>query len=267
MPAIYSISESAGPPAVTIIFIHGSGGHYLKNWGSLQEGSNWISWFGHDLENADVFSVQHEGNFWSLADEGTFDDYAETIGYALTQRVRSERIVFVAYSLGGIIAKRLMKLIADSDSKLATLKMKNFAFCFIATPHLGANFPKLRFIAGRLPNRLLGVIFGWNPEIQKINDDFLQIRPPLVGGIICFGERKRYLGLIRLIDRSSGFIAHERVQNLPISKSHSEICVVTTRGDVVYMSILKLAQGFSPKVYVGEEFFEIDSQILDRIFE
>jgi hypothetical protein len=265
MPSVHTI-YSAHEPFVTIIFIHGSRGNYLTNWGPLKDGTNWTSWIGSDLKNADVLSVQHEANFWSISDDGTIDEYAKTIGHGLAQKIRSKRVVFVAYSLGGIIIKRLVKLIADDNKKVSVFKNLECSFCFIATPHLGANFSKLRKLANYFPNKILAIIFGWNPEIQQINDEFLGISRPFVDGIVCFAERMRYCGIIRLIDKSSSFIEDERALNLAISKSHSEICVVTSREDVIYMSILKLARNEKPRIYVGEANFEVDQSIVDRMF-
>src|SRR5262249_41482535 len=112
-----------------------------------------------------------------------------------------------------------------------------------------------------------GVIFGWNPEIQKINDEFLDLQPPLIGQIVSFYERKKLWGIIRLIDKSSGVIASERVTNLPISKSHSQICIVRDKSDVVYLMVTNLARGVKARTGVGEQYFEVDSQILKNMFK
>ena len=266
MPTIHFIRKSSAPE-VTIAFIHGSHGHYLKNWGPMEDGENWVHWLGHDVKTADIISIEHEASFRSLSDLGTFDDYAKTIGNGLAQAIRSERIVFVCYSLGGIIIKRLIKLVADGRSDLLPLRNMRCDFCFIATPHLGANFKRIEPIVRVVPNPILKTIFGFNPEIDQINKDFTGISRPLVESIACFGERKRHRGLFTIVHGSSSFIEDERALNLAISKTHSEICVAKTRGDIIYMTVAKLAANCAPKAYIGEASFTIDSNVLDRLFD
>lgn len=267
MPAIHSVS-SAPDARVTVIFVHGSHGHYIKDWGTTDSEENWLFWIGHELDHADVFSIQHEANFWSLSDISTIDEYAETVGHLVAESVRTTKVVFVAYSIGGVIVKRLMKLVANGDNKLKGFSPAECSFCFIATPHLGANFTVFQPIVKILPNGVLSTIFGWNPEIERIYEDFLKIQKPLVDGIVCFSERKRFGGLFTIVPKRSSFIEDPRALNFAISRNHSEICVVGTRSDLIYKCVLKLARNEKPKkTHVGESSFELDQAIVDRMFK
>src|SRR4029077_13930161 len=264
MPEIFTISKSKSSPRLTVVFIHGTNGNYIKTWGPNDRDANWIYWIGEDLYDADIFSVQHEGNIWSLSDYATITEYAQTIGYTLSQLVRSKRIVFVGHSLGGIIAKQIA-ILAEVDQKMGPLREANLDFCFIATPHLGGNFDFARPVVRCLPNRLMGLVFGWNLEIQNINDRFLQLRKSKFGGVLSFAERKRYFGF-KLINDSSAFIPDDRAVNLAVSKHHRGICKLDSRQDAVYLCVKKLCEYAQRRTPVGESAFELDQYLIDRAF-
>jgi len=264
MPEVHIISQSRANPHLTVVFIHGSNGNYIRSWGSNDPDSNWIYWIAEDFPDADVLSVQHEGNIWSLTDYATINDYAKTIGYTLSQMIRSERILLIGHSLGGIIAKQIALLI-ESDPELSPLRGKSLDFCFIATPHLGGNFDFARSIVRFIPNRLLGLVFGWNLEIQDINDRYLETRKKRFGGVLCFAERRRFFGL-KLMKESSAFIPDSRAVNLPISKHHKAICKLKSKQDAIYLCVAKLGEYSRKRTLVGESSFEIDRSLIDRAF-
>lgn len=264
MPEVYVISQSRTHPRLTVIFIHGTNGNYIRTWGSNDPASNWIYWIAEDLPDADVFSVQHEGNIWSLTDYATITDYAKTIAYTMGQLIRSDHVLLIGHSLGGIIAKQIA-LIIESDVKLTLLRDKSLDFCFIATPHLGGNFDFARSIVRFVPNRLLGLVSGWNLEIQDINDKFLETRKTRFGGVLCFGERKRFFGL-KLMKDSSAFIPDDRAVNLSISKHHKAICKLQSRQDAIYLCVKKLCDYSRKSTLVGESSFEVDRSLLVRAF-
>jgi hypothetical protein len=256
MPEVHPISLSANAPHLSVV--------YIRTWGTPSRDANWIYWVGADHNNIDVFSVQHEGSIWSLTDYATLTEYATTIGYALSKVIRSEKILFIGHSLGGIIVKQIAILIA-SDVRLSTLSSKRLDFCFIATPHLGGNFDFVRPVIRFVPNRLMGLVFGWNAEIQEINDRYLQLRTPTFGTILCFAERRRFFG-IKIVGNSSAFIEDQRAINLAISRHHSSICTLTSRRDVIYLVISQLCKHSVNRTLVGEGRFELDQSSIERIF-
>jgi hypothetical protein len=264
MPEVHTIALSSVAPQVSIVFIHGSDGNYISTWGPSDHDANWIYWIGADHNNVDVFSVQHEGSIWSLTDYATITEYAETISYALSKLVRTEKIFFIGHSLGGIIIKQIAIMI-ESDTTLSSLADKGLDFCFIATPHLGGNFGFARSAVRLIPNKLMGLVFGWNSEVQEINDKFLQLRNPTLGTILCFAERKRFFGF-KLIENSSAFIQDKQAINLAISRHHTSICTLTSRQDVIYLSVSKLCKHAAKRTLVGEAQFELDQSLIERAF-
>jgi hypothetical protein len=264
MPELHAISRGHSAPILTVVFVHGTDGHYIKTWGPTAPGENWIYWMGADHPRVDVFSVQHEGSIWSLTDYSTIAEYAGAIGYAVSKVVRTERLLFIGHSLGGIVVKQLV-LMAESDPNLSSLAGRYLDFCFIATPHLGGNFGLARPLTTLVPNKLLGLVFGWNKEIQKINDRFLEVKNVKMGALISFAERRRLLGL-KIIPDHAAFINDKRAQNLALSKDHRSICKLKSRDDVIYIAVDEFCKASPRRNLVGESEFKLDQQMISRAF-
>jgi Putative serine esterase (DUF676) len=262
MPELHPIFKSRTEPDLTFVFIHGSGGDYLTSWGPSKLTDNWIYWLGHDLKNIDIYSVQHEANLFSFSDYGTISEYATTIGHSVEQKLRSRRVVFICHSLGGTIAKRMIALAANGSISFTTDGRK-IDLCFIATPHLGMGY---RWLAS-IPNGIASAVFGANAEIQRANDEFLDIPRQIVDSILCFGERRRSFGM-KLFQNETAFLRDSRSVNLPISKNHNNVCKILSKNDVIYQSILNLgAARLKGKTVISEKEILINSDILNRLFK
>jgi pimeloyl-ACP methyl ester carboxylesterase len=262
MPELHAIFRSRAEPKLTLVFIHGSGGNYLRTWGPSKLEANWIYWLGRDLRAVDVYSVQHEANLFSFSDYGTISEYASTIGYSIDQTLRSRRVIFVCHSLGGTIAKRMITLAANGSIPFS-LDHRRIDLCFIATPHLGLGYRLLAY----MPNGIASAIFGANTEIQRANEEFLAVPHETIDRILCFGERRRFIGF-RLFQNETAFLNDTRSINLPISKDHKRVCKIQNKNDVIYQSILRLGRArLKGQTVISEEEIFIAPDTLDRLFD
>jgi len=217
MPNLHTIHLSPERPRLSVVFVHGSNGHYLQTW-EEDGSSSWMRWLSEDADSIDVFSVQHEANLLSFSDYATISEYAEVIEHALEITLRTQQVLFVCHSLGGIIVKEMIcqRYSRGGQGHFATNK---FDICFIATPHLGTNFKLLRYV----PNRIAAII-GSSSEIQAINARFLEISDNAIGKGLCVAERRRLWGMVKLLPDASAFIANKKFKNLAVSKDHRKVC-------------------------------------------
>lgn len=261
MPSVHQIHACSGPPSLTIIFVHGSGGHYLETWGPTASTESILYWLANDLKHVDIYSVGHEANLASMSDYATIEEYADVIAFALRPTIRTQNVLFVGHSLGGIIIKQLIINHADNFSPAS------LDFCFIGTPHNGANFAWLRFVHGLIFRNEVGkLLLGHNAELQQINTGFLKPTNRCVGQIICVAERRRIFGM-KIMSDHSAMIGDPRAINLPVSKNHHDLSKPRDRNDVVYQAILRLAQSRISKLALVSDSNFTDDEGLQEALE
>ena len=161
MAKLHGISEACNDPQrkADVVFVHGLGGDAFGTWrhGDGDE-TSWPHWLARDFPDVGVWSLQHAADPSRLlgwfarkfgsgrrdAGQGMSlpDQAAQVLDLMrLDKRFRGERpIVFVCHSLGGLLAKQLLRLAHDNagNTDAQSISQRAAAVLFLATPHHGA---------------------------------------------------------------------------------------------------------------------------------
>ena len=148
-----------------VVFLHGLGGDAFTTWRYGEDDStSWPCWMGEEFPEVGVWSLGYAASptmrfsWWRRLFQG-FSAESSDIGHALSLPDRAGQvldlmvnrgfgarpILFVCHSLGGLLAKQLLRKAGDSrdDAKKHAIFDHVRAVLFLATPHAGAKIASI----------------------------------------------------------------------------------------------------------------------------
>jgi len=151
---IRTLYEPKDPAAVVVdvVFIHGLTGNAFNTWLHVPTRKHWPSMMLKDsIPDLRILSFGYDAdvvNWWSQTATNTISNHAENmLGAAvrLRERTQSEdrKIIFVAHSLGGLVAEKTLALSKHSPfENMRQIERHTIGIIFLGTPHFGADAAK-----------------------------------------------------------------------------------------------------------------------------
>ncbi len=227
MAKLHPISGGCEDPQrkADVVFIHGLGGDAFKTWryGDGDE-TSWPHWVAEAFPEVGVWSLGYEAgpsnslgalaNLFRLgkrtaADGMSLPDRAAQVLdlLRLDERFRGRRpIVFVCHSLGGLLAKQIIR--QDNDNAVSgnvlPISSRTAAILFLATPHHGANLASLanHFSAIFGPSASLRALSAHDPHLRNLYNWYRNYAPKLGISTQAYYEGREVLGF-RIVDETS----------------------------------------------------------------
>jgi len=133
-------------PVIDVVFIHGLAGDPIHSWKS--SGGVWPEWVASDNPRARVLSVRYPfGKSFFNLNRRQLSIHDHALGILELLKVSdfgSRRIVIVAHSLGGIVAKEILKVSAQSsDIRTRKISRRCAGLVLLATPSSLSGFNKV----------------------------------------------------------------------------------------------------------------------------
>jgi tetratricopeptide (TPR) repeat protein len=127
MSELHPISAGGGTPQADVIFVHGLDGHPFK---TSQHDPNrqtdcWLHWLSEDASAVAVHTLEYaaRSSAW-LGQAMSLVDRAKEVLNELTRRgIGNRPIIFVCHSLGGLLAKQLLRTASDDAAPPAWRKI------------------------------------------------------------------------------------------------------------------------------------------------
>jgi 8-oxo-dGTP pyrophosphatase MutT (NUDIX family) len=253
-----SLTVAGGPEDALgdILFIHGLGGSGADTWtsdGTLKEGEakqEFASFFPAVL-SADfpdlrflVLDYSAEVTKWSenLRWNGLHRVSFAVLEYLIGRDIGERPLVIVAHSLGGIVAKEILR---TSSSSVTPRKRKFFesvqAVSFLATPHKGSNWADvLKAIESVLPfmrltTRIEELKFD-SSYLETLSKWYRENALPSSIETQAFYEQRPTHGLL-IVDHVSANPDVSGCDPIPVSQNHLNICKPATKLATVYVCI------------------------------
>jgi protein SERAC1 len=223
------------------VFIHGLGGDIEKTW-CLRKGAFWPLWISEDFADCQVFVAGYDSSKFASILKGSgasIQDIATMIADDLISRhVRSPNLLIICHSLGGLIAKRILRKCEDSlDSDFTELGRSIKGMVFLGTPHQGAKVATaidavLRDFTSQQAKQLLYA----EDALLDLNSHFRNTanRKGLV--VKSFYETKDTWG-IRVVDQVTADPGVLGSEPIAVEANHTNICKPENKESRVYRSV------------------------------
>ncbi len=227
MAKLHPISKACDDPQrkADVVFIHGLGGDAFGTWRHGEgDDTSWPHWLAHEFPEVGVWSLGHAADpskplGWLArvlgkggADAGQGMSLQDRAGQVLDRmrldkRFRGERpIVFVCHSLGGLLAKQILRQAHDNagNADPESISRRTAAVLFLATPHHGADLATLvdNFSAIFGPTASLMALKAHDPHLRNLYNWYRNHAPKLDIATETYFEGRDVFGF-RIVDETS----------------------------------------------------------------
>ena len=270
MPEEFSFSEICvgSSPALDILFVHGLTGDPESTWASEGSDEFWPIWLCDDFPTVAVYSLGYPTSIfkkWAKQEMDIFERAASALDYLAAKGIGNRPVVFIAHSLGGILAKAILRKSYESDDNdwkrvcTATRLM-----VFLATPHTGASLASvLKIVFPHFSSKHIDLLSNGMGVLEDINqhyrsytnnrDDFRTA---------AYYEKYKTKNSIPVVSRESADPGVKGTHPVATDKDHINICKPRDRNDPVYAGIQKHIKHILTDVQVStasdEEVFQKD---------
>lgn len=228
------------PPnaSMNVVFVHGVDGHYKKTWQNAT-GDSWPCWIADSFPNVAVASYQYSAATSAILGSAmSLENQAAHLCFLLKEvELLRKKTLFIAYSFGGLLIKRVWRIIADSQE---SIRRDNFlGIIFLSTPHNGSILADYLIYWSKKfsllsPNRKLINNLLTNREAQKDLDRYWSDPP---GFTRIYFETRKTAGYM-VVDEKSAKPEHTLgIEATPLDCDHISIAKPEDRNDILVISV------------------------------
>lgn len=229
-----------------VVFIHGLDGNAVDSWKRAgEDGFSWPEKLGEDFPDIGIWSLNYDAasTAW-FGDAMPIEDRSKNLIEELRLRHIGERpVVFVTHSLGGIIAKQILRdCLSLNQERWETIGKNTSGVVFLGTPNTGADIAKLanfinRFAVLTKTSVALEQLEKNKSMLRDLNTWYANAAPANEIETLVYYEAKPvpHIGLI--VDESSSNPGITNVIPIRIDADHISICKPASEDDQVYLGV------------------------------
>lgn len=253
---LYIVGSKSVDADFDIVFVHGLMGNAFSSWthDGTKEGF-WPNWLAQDFPNANIWTFDHPAGAAGsiLSDDGM--SILQRAQAAVTsfeiEDIGTKPIVFIAHSLGGLIAKKMLRLAADSiDDKIHCIYKNTCAVTFLATPHEGSFMANFGAALGKLvtagmmkPSKIVKELKLGHEGNYELDTWYRDNCSQKIKTIV-FAESEN-IGVSQVVSTPSSNPGIPGVMTRATDKDHIEIAKPESRQDPLYRYIKKQIENMS----------------------
>lgn len=255
MPEELVFHSACGPnhPDADIVFIHGLTGDPEETWRSEETGEFWPKWLCDTIPNAAVHSLGYPASLfgkWAKKEMNLFERAANVLEAMVGRGIGERPLVFVCHSLGGILAKQIIRTASDSDDEdwkqiACSLRM----VVFLATPHKGSSLASvLDAFVPHFSSKHVELLTDDSGTLTELNQHYRNF----ANGnsefkTVVFAETFKTKKAAIVVPRDSADPGVQGAQPIPVDKDHINISKPKDKEDVVYVSLERRIRNILPK--------------------
>ena len=227
-------------PLLDVIFIHGLTGDPLETWTCESNDEFWPKWLSSNLDNLSIYTLGYPASFfekWAKKEMDIFERAGNVLEHLTVHGLGNRPIVFVTHSLGGLLAKTLIRKSKDSeDDDYKKISDVTRLVIFLATPHLGAALGRvLAVVPGSSKHiALLANETGFLEDLNQSYRAFANNNPNLQTKV--YYEKHATRSVI-VVDRQSSDPGVAKTEPTALDKNHINICKPVDKDDIVYLGV------------------------------
>ena len=246
MASITLISETNEQCVADVVFIHGLSGDAVGTWEYTDpqygDKSLWLKELADELPAVAVWSVGYDSSptKW-LGRNMPMLDRANTLLDVLdANNIGSRPVIFVAHSLGGLLAKAILRASCDTPAEHDKHRLHKNArgFIFFSTPHTGSSIANLaNCIFGGRPTEAVKELAENDAYLRDLSQWFSDKGKEL--GLHCSTYFEAYKTMkVTVVDPTSAN-PNLGMRPVPFDGDHFSICKIRDSSDSRYKQVLK----------------------------
>ncbi|MDZ5650698.1 ABC-three component system protein [Nitrospirillum sp. BR 11828] len=246
---------AGGTGSFDVIFIHGLSGNPKGTWtcatATDPADAYWPLWVAQDVGMANVYALGYPAELfakWIEESMSLYERAKAVLEYLAGQNFGSRPIAVIAHSLGGLLAKQIIRTGLESEDPDWQEIAKSIKFvAFLATPHSGSSLASvLGFVATKLISKNIETLKAGSTLLDELNQFYRTLASKQGIATIAYYEMFKTKG-VHVVTKESADPGVGGVNPIPIDADHATICKPVDRNAPIYRSVLrhlkKLADG------------------------
>lgn len=232
--SIFQLNEIYTPPnglpAVDVIFMHGLGDAFESCWQNLSgsSGDVWPVWLSEAFPGISIWGLDYPTSKYSALLNGP-DLSLLTVAASVSELLRAKKIgrrplVLVCHSLGGVIAKAMLRA---CESSTTAPKMAIYENCrgvvFLASPHTGSPLASILSLIPGVASKQARELTNAGAMLVDLNTWYKNKAPGAGVKTCAFYETMSTSGAM-VVDAGSANPGVPDCDPIPIDASHRDIC-------------------------------------------
>jgi DNA-directed RNA polymerase subunit F/biotin operon repressor len=244
---------AGGSGSFDVIFIHGLSGDPKGTWtcATATDPANayWPLWIAQDIETANVYALGYPAELfakWIEESMSLYERAKAVLEYLAGQDFGSRPIAVIAHSLGGLLAKQIIRTgleSEDTDWQKIANSIKSLAF--LATPHSGSSLASvLGFVATKLVSKHVETLKAGNTQLDELNQSYRVLASKQGIATTAYYEMFKTKGT-HVVTKESADPGVGGVNPIPMDADHATICKPVDRNAPIYRSVLRHLKKFA----------------------
>lgn len=256
------VQHVAGPDKrlLDVVFIHGLSGDAWTTWMSDPDDDStfWPDWLAAEFPNLGIWTVGYAADATRWTRESMpIADQATTLLHALEINGIGQRpVVFITHSLGGILAKQLLRHATSFDvERWEPIANKTAGMVFLGTPHSGADIANFVTFVGAVLriNDPVMELQSHSSRLGELHTAFLAFQRKKSFAVRTFCEKRKVrlwlpLGWLRIKIPKGILVVNQTSAEpnipgevaVPLPEDHISICKPPNRKADMYRGVVGL---------------------------
>jgi len=236
-----------------VIFIHGLSGNPKATWtcaaATDPADAYWPLWVAHDLTTANVYALGYPAELfakWIEESMSLYERAKAVLEYLAGEGFGSRPIAVIAHSLGGLLAKQIIRTGLGSEDQDWQKIAKSIKFvAFLATPHSGSSLASvLGFVATKFVSKHIETLRAGNTHLDELNQSYRVLAGKQEIATIAYYEMFKTKGT-HVVTKESADPGVSGVNPIPMDADHATICKPVDRNAPIYRSVLRHLRKFA----------------------
>lgn len=250
---------SSGGGKADVIFVHGLTGDAVGTWTfehSIEpEGGFWPKWLATDIKELNFYTLGYPASIfaqWAKREMALYERAKNSLERLAAYDFGNRPIVFVCHSLGGLLAKQMLRTAREStDPAWNRIAQQCACIVFLATPHSGSSLANvLKGFAGRFTSAHVDKLLRDTSELDELNESFRSFCSAQKIDVLSYYETLLTKGVAIVVDKPSADPGCCSVHPIPVQADHLSICKPADRNSLVYVSLARRLQVFHKSLLI-----------------
>jgi protein SERAC1 len=247
-PQFSQVPGAGSDVRLDVLFVHGLTGDPFDTWTAGAAKEYWPKWLYDDLEGVSVYALGYPASIfakWAKKEMNLHERANNMLEHLAAQSIGARPIAMVCHSLGGILAKEMLrtsKECADDGWKLIAERTR--LAVFMATPHTGASLASaVKLIAPRLASTYVNLLSNDSGYLTNLNQSYRDLANG--GGIatVAYYEKFKTGDAAFVVSPESADPGVGATRPVAVDADHMSICKPAGRNDLVYTSLCRHLRG------------------------
>lgn len=227
-----------------VLFIHGLTGDSSGTWSAGETKEFWPAWLCENFPSIRIYTVGYPSSIfvkWAKKEMNIHERASNIIEQLASCRIGMRPIAFVTHSLGGLLAKEIMRACNESgDDGWHSIIDQTKLVIFMATPHKGAAVAAtVKLIAPRISSKFIDLLSNDSGYLTNLNQSYRDLAAANEIYTISYYEKFKTNNSILVVSAESADPGVGKTRTVGIDADHINICKPVDRDALIYISLCR----------------------------